>query len=61
MKTENDKGNSAKCLVGRLVEMGDLEDGNGGVVVGVLIECTREDLRNYDLRMYGKVSVINAD
>ena len=47
-------------LVGKLVEMGDLHDTNGDLVRWLLIECNMDDLRDCNLRLYGMVSVSNA-
>ena len=46
--------------VGKLVEMGNLKDGNGDEVIGILIECSKHDLQACDLRMYGDVRISNA-
>ena len=48
-------------MVGKLVEMGNLRDGNGDEVIGILIECSKHDLQACDLRMYGDVLISNAE
>ena len=56
-----DKASSVEGVVGKLVEMGNLRDGNGDEVVGILIECSKADLQACDLRMYGDVLISNAE
>ena len=47
-------------IVGKLIEMGTLHDGNGDEVVGVLIECSKADLQACNLQVYGEVWFFNA-
>ena len=56
-----DKGCSVEGMVGKLVEMGNLKDGNGDEVIGILIECSKDDLQACDLRMYGDVRISNKE
>ena len=57
----SDKASSVEGMVGKLVEMGNLRDGNGDEVVGILIECSKADLQSCDLRMYGHVCISNPE
>ena len=44
---------------GKLIEMGNLRDGNGDEVIGMLIECAKDDLQSCNLRVYGDVFISN--
>jgi hypothetical protein len=56
----SDQARSVEGMVGKLVEMGNFKDGLGDEVVGVLIECSKDDLHSCDLQMYGDVRISNA-